>query len=148
MAVTGIERHEFGVTPAGEAVERFVLTNEAGLKVALLSLGCIIQSVDTPDRGGAFANIAYGWDAIDNKGSGEDENGHGTHVAGIVAGRGSNGVGVAGTCWSASVVAVRFMNSRGQGSTSDAIDGLEYAARKGAKIINCSFGSSSSSFFS
>jgi aldose 1-epimerase len=66
MTVSGIERHEFGVTPAGEPVERFVLSNDAGLKVALLSLGCIIQSIDAPDRDGAFANIALGFSALDD----------------------------------------------------------------------------------
>jgi aldose 1-epimerase len=66
MAVPGIERHEFGVTQAGEPVERFVLTNPSGLKVALLSLGCIVQSVDTADRDGAFANVALGFSRLDD----------------------------------------------------------------------------------
>lgn len=70
MTTTGIERHEFGVTPAGETVERFVLTNANGISVALLSLGCIIQSIDIPDRDGALANVALGFgrfeDYLDN----------------------------------------------------------------------------------
>ena len=45
----------------------------------------------------------------------------------------------------AKLVAVKFMNSKGKGSTSDAIDGIDYAVKNGAKIINCSFGSSSKS---
>jgi subtilisin family serine protease len=40
---------------------------------------------------------------------------------------------------------VKFMNSQGKGSTSDAVAGIEYAIKEGAKIINCSFGSSSKS---
>jgi thermitase len=40
---------------------------------------------------------------------------------------------------------VKFMNSKGKGSTSDAIDGIDYAVKNGAKIVNCSFGSSSKS---
>src|SRR5215207_1577642 len=66
MTAPGIERHDFGATPAGESVERFVLTSQSGLKVALLSLGCIIQSVDAPDRAGAFANIALGFGQLDD----------------------------------------------------------------------------------
>ena len=66
-------------------------------------------------------------------------------MSGIIGGRGNNGTGVAGICWSASIVPVKFMNSQGKGSTSDAIDGMEYAAKKGAKIINASFGCPSSS---
>jgi len=45
----------------------------------------------------------------------------------------------------AKLVAVKFMNSKGKGSTSDAIDGIDYAVKNGAKIVNCSFGSSSKS---
>ncbi len=61
MASAEIERHEFGVTPDGETVERFALTNASGMRVALLSLGCIIQSIEVPDRDGAFANVALGF---------------------------------------------------------------------------------------
>ncbi len=66
MAAPGIERNEFGVTPADETVERFVLTNQSGLKIALLSLGCIIQSVHAPDRDGAFVNVALGFNRLDD----------------------------------------------------------------------------------
>lgn len=66
MAVPGIERHDFGVTPAGEAVERFVLTNAGGLRVCLLSLGCIVQSIETPDRNGDFANVTLGFEQLDD----------------------------------------------------------------------------------
>lgn len=66
MATPGIERHEFGVTAEGETVERFVLTNQSGVTVALLSLGCIIQSIDAPDRDGAFANIALGFSRLED----------------------------------------------------------------------------------
>jgi len=48
-------------------------------------------------------------------------------------------------CWSGKVVPVKFLDSRGRGTTSDAIAGIEYAVKTGAKIINCSFGTSSKS---
>jgi thermitase len=112
--------------------------------------GNIYKSPDVPnnnkdDDKNGYVDDTYGWNVITGKGSGEDDNGHGTHVSGIIAGRGNNGVGVAGICWSATIVAVKFMNSQGKGSTSDAIDGMEYASKKGAKIINASFGCASSS---
>ena len=135
-------------------------TRTSCTKIAVLDTGVdtdhpdlkdnLYKSPDTPnnnrdDDGNGYVDDTYGWNAITGKGSGEDDDGHGTHVAGIIGGRGNNGTGVAGICWSASIVAVKFMNSQGKGSTSDAIDGMEYAAKKGAKIINASFGCPSSS---
>jgi subtilisin family serine protease len=112
--------------------------------------GNVYKSSDKPDNNkdddkNGYVDDTYGYNAIKGKGSGEDDNGHGTHVAGIVAARGNNALGDAGTCWSSKLVAVKFMNSRGKGSTSDAIEGIGYAVKKGLKIINCSFGSSAKS---
>jgi subtilisin family serine protease len=129
-------------------------------KVAILDTGIdtdhpdlapnVYKSSDKPnnnkdDDKNGYVDDTYGWNVINGKGSGEDDNGHGTHVSGIVAGRGNNANGSAGICWSAQLVAVKFMNSKGKGSTSDAIDGIDYAVKNGAKIVNCSFGSSSKS---
>jgi subtilisin family serine protease len=129
-------------------------------KVAILDTGIdtdhsdlapnVYKSDDKPNNGkdddkNGYVDDTYGWNVIAGKGSGEDDNGHGTHVSGIVAGRGNNGNGSTGLCWSAKLVAVKFMNSKGKGSTSAAIDGIDYAVKNGAKIVNCSFGSSSKS---
>ena len=129
-------------------------------KVAILDTGIdtdhpdlapnVYKSSDKPNNGkdddkNGYVDDTYGWNVIKGKGSGEDDNGHGTHVSGIVAGRGNNANGSSGVCWSAKLVAVKFMNSKGKGSTSDAIAGIDYAVKNGAKIVNCSFGSSSKS---
>ena len=129
-------------------------------KVAILDTGIdtdhpdlapnVYKSDDKPNNGkdddkNGYVDDTYGWNVIKGKGSGEDDNGHGSHVSGIVAGRGNNDNGSSGICWSAKLVAVKFMNSKGKGSTSDAIDGIDYAVKNGAKIVNCSFGSSSKS---
>jgi thermitase len=110
----------------------------------------VFKSEDQPNNGkdddrNGYVDDTYGYNAIKGKGSGEDDNGHGTHVAGIVGARGNNALGETGTCWSTKLVAVKFMNSKGRGSTSDAIEGIQYAVKNGLKIINCSFGSSASS---
>jgi subtilisin family serine protease len=129
-------------------------------KVAVLDTGVdfdhpdlkanIVESKDKPGDGkdndkNGYVDDAHGFDVIKGKGSGNDDEGHGTHVAGIVAGRGNNGTGVAGVCWSGKVLPVKFLDSRGRGSTSDAIAGIEYAVKAGVKIINCSFGTSGKS---
>ena len=105
---------------------------------------------EKPDNGkdddkNGYVDDYYGIDLIKRKGNGEDNNGHGTHVSGIVAGRGNNAQGISGVCWSGSVMALKFMNSQGHGSMSNAVAGIEYAVKQGAKIINGSFGGSESS---
>ena len=135
-------------------------TRTACAKVAILDTGAdtdhpdltanLYKSGDKPnnnkdDDKNGFVDDTYGYNVIEGKGSGEDDNGHGTHVSGIVGARGNSDVGVAGTCWSTKIVPVKFMNSKGKGSTSDAISGIQYAVKQGLKIINCSFGSSSKS---
>lgn len=61
-----VERQVFGVTADGQPVERFVLANQTGVTVTLLSLGCIVQSVEVPDRDGTVANIALGFSRLDD----------------------------------------------------------------------------------
>ena len=97
------------------------------------------------DDHNGYVDDVYGADILDAKGSGLDQNGHGTHVAGIIAAVGNNAAGVSGLCWKASVMSVRFLDERGRGGTADAIDAIEYALHEGAKILNCSFGTSSKS---
>ena len=96
------------------------------------------------DKNG-YVNDYYGLNAIAGKGNAEDKDGHGTHVSGIIGGRGNNALGVSGLCWEATVMPVKFMNSKGQGSTSDAVAGMEYAIQTGAKIINNSWGGTAKS---
>lgn len=104
-----------------------------------------IQSNGKDDDKNGWVDDYYGVNLVKGKGSGVDDDGHGTHVSGIVAGRGNNGTGISGLCWSGSLMAVKFMDENGRGSTSDAIDGIGYAIHEGARIINCSFGSSKKS---
>jgi subtilisin family serine protease len=104
------------------------------------------KSRDKPDNGrdddhDGYVDDTYGYDAVTGRGSGQDDDGHGTHVAGIVAARSNNALGVAGTCWSSKLLPVKFMDKRGNGSIAALVDGLEYAVRQGVKIVNCSFGS-------
>jgi subtilisin family serine protease len=98
---------------------------------------------DDDDNG--WVDDYYGVNVQAGSGNAVDGDGHGTHVAGIIAGHGNNATGIAGTCWTASVMPIRFMNSQGKGSTSDAVTGLDYAIHQHAKVVNCSFGSSSKS---
>lgn len=73
-------------------------------------------------------------------GSAADDNGHGTHVAGITCGTGNNSFGIVGTLWNCDLIAIKFLGRGGGGSIFDAIEGINFAISAGAKIINASWG--------
>ncbi|HSY20083.1 MAG TPA: S8 family peptidase [Candidatus Acidoferrales bacterium] len=91
-----------------------------------------------------YTNDLYGINLVNNgRGNGDpwDDYGHGTHVAGIIGAVGNNGVGIAGICWSVQLMALKFIDTNGNGTVSDAITCIDFARSHGAKIINASWGS-------
>lgn len=64
---------------------------------------------------------------------------HGTHVAGTIAAVGNNGIGVTGVNWEAQVASLKFLSVTG-GSTSDAVEAINYAVAEGIDISNNSWG--------
>ncbi len=74
-----------------------------------------------------------------------DENGHGTHVAGIIGAVGNNATGISGIMWRALIMPVRVLNQYGQGTDADIANGIAYAVKMGAKVINASWGGYGSS---
>ncbi len=94
------------------------------------------------DDGNGYVDDVRGYDFSSNDANPMDENGHGTHVAGIVGATGNNGVGVTGVAQHTRIMALRFMAADGSGYTSDAVRAIDYAIRNGAKILNNSWGGS------
>ncbi|HZN02692.1 MAG TPA: S8 family peptidase [Candidatus Polarisedimenticolia bacterium] len=92
------------------------------------------------DDGNGLVDDVHGWDFVNHDDEPRDDNGHGTHVAGIVAAAGDNGLGIAGVAWRASLMPVKFLDATGAGDTAGAIQAIDYAARMGARIINASWG--------
>lgn len=71
----------------------------------------------------------------------DDDNGHGTHVAGTIAQSTDNGEGVAGIAFEASVMPLKALDGSGAGRMSDVAAAIRYAADNGARVINLSLGS-------
>lgn len=87
-----------------------------------------------------------GFNAIDNSSDPMDENGHGTHCAGIIGAEGGNNIGITGVNWKVRIMPLKFMNAGGVGTTKDAIEAINYVIdRKKAgvnvRIISASWGS-------
>jgi subtilisin family serine protease len=72
----------------------------------------------------------------------QDDNLHGTHVSGIIAGAGNEAKGVVGICRKASLLPVKVGDKDGFLSDSDVLEGIQFAVSQNAKVINASFGGS------
>ena len=100
------------------------------------------------DDGNGFIDDVHGINTVgangdrtpETEGDPMDDLGHGTHVAGIVGAVGNNGVGVTGVAWNVKLMALKFLDSEGEGSDADAIECINYAREQGARIINSSWG--------
>jgi subtilisin len=118
------------------------VSNGAGVTVAVIDTGIDLSHPDLS------ANIVADKSCITGKRTGNDDNGHGTHVAGTIAAR-NNGIGVLGVAPSAKLVAVKVLNSQGSGSWSSIICGMDWvtanAATLGIKAANMSLGGTGSS---
>ena len=68
-----------------------------------------------------------------------DENGHGTHVAGTIAEKTDNGIGLTGLAYRAKLMPVRVLDRHGRGDADDIAKGIRFAVAHGAQVINMSF---------
>ena len=105
-----------------------------------------INSAEIPDNGkdddgNGYVDDVYGWDCVGNDNDPMDDNGHGTHVAGIIAAENNKegGIGVAYNC---KVMVLKAGNSSGYFNNSDIAEAIQYAYMNGASVINMSFGGS------
>lgn len=113
----------------------WAISSGSGIGVAVLDTGINAMHEDLPALAGGYNAIsgsAYYW--------GSDQNGHGTHVAGIIAAQ-ANSVGVVGVAPRVSLYSVKVLDETGSGYVSSVIAGIEWAVSNNIQILTMSFGS-------
>ncbi|MEU9605996.1 S8 family peptidase [Streptomyces sp. NPDC048057] len=111
---------------------RYTYPDSAGQGVTAYVIDTGVR-ISHRDFGGRAVN---GYDAVDNDNVAQDGNGHGTHVAGTVAGTSY------GVAKKAKIVAVRVLNNSGSGTTAQVVAGVDWVARNAVKpaVANMSLG--------
>ncbi len=113
-----------------------------GMTVAVLDTGIAYRAKGkrfrrSPDfTAGQFAK---GYDFVDDDRLPLDENGHGTHIAGTIAEKTNNGIGLAGLAFRAKLMPVRVLDAHGRGRADQIAKGIRFAVANGADVINMSF---------
>lgn len=91
------------------------------------------------DDGNGVIDDVHGFNAAARSGDPMDDGSHGTHVHGTIGAVGNNGQGVVGVNWEANLMPVKFL-AQGYGDTADAIEGILYATKMGARLTSNSWG--------
>jgi subtilisin family serine protease len=104
------------------------------VKIAIVDTGVDLDHPDLAPR------IVPGYDFVSNDAVAQDDEGHGTMVAGIAAAGTNNGIGIAGVAWNASIMPLKALDDTGAGSDFDIADAITWAADNGAQVINLSLG--------
>jgi subtilisin family serine protease len=94
------------------------------------------------DDGNGRIDDWRGWNFVAKNNDPMDDNGHGTHVAGITGAVGNNGVGIAGVMWSVKLLPLKILGSGGSGTIANEILAIQYAIAKKVKVMNASFSGS------
>ncbi|HEY0829476.1 MAG TPA: S8 family serine peptidase [Bacilli bacterium] len=104
------------------------------LIIALVDTGVDLKHPDLKD------NLTKGINLIDKKKTAQDDNGHGTNVAGVLAAAGNNNLGITGLVWNTNIMPIKALEASGRGDEDKLGAGIRYAVDHGAKIIVLSVG--------
>lgn len=111
-----------------------------GVTVAVLDTGVAYADRGQARRSPDFSRTRFvrGYDFVEEDPYPLDENGHGTHVASIIAEETNNSYGLTGLAYGVRLMPVRVLDRAGDGDGETIAEGLRFAADQGAKIINLS----------
>lgn len=123
------------------APEAWTHTTGRGVRVGIVDTGVDLNHEDLAGKVVEGTNcIGSAGDPAKCKGSPQDDQGHGTHVAGIIAANKDNGIGIAGVAPDAQLVVAKALSAKGEGSEDDINAGIKWVVDHGAKVVNLSLG--------
>jgi subtilisin family serine protease len=116
-------------------------TTGSGVRIGIVDTGADLGHEELAGRVVAHTScIGSAGDPAKCTGSGQDEQGHGTHVAGIAAASKDNHTGIAGVAPGAELVVAKVLGAAGSGTTEDINAGIRWVVDNGAKVVNLSLG--------
>jgi len=125
---------QWGLTKINMEAAWDATTGDSNLIIADIDTGVDYNHEDLSGK------ILLGPDYSNDDSDPMDDNGHGTHIAGIIGAITNNSKGVAGIDWNAKILAIKVLNASGNGSIPDVVQGIKYAADNNASVINLSLG--------
>ncbi|MHC4157655.1 MAG: S8 family serine peptidase [Planctomycetota bacterium] len=91
------------------------------------------------DDGNGYIDDIFGYDFFNGDGDANDDHGHGTHCAGIIAADTNNALDIAGLSWNSKIMTLKSFGAHGRGRVADAVNALYYAVENGADITSNSW---------
>jgi subtilisin family serine protease len=133
-------QYQWGLTQIG-APTAWQKATGAGIKIGIVDTGIDRNHVDFAGKiAGSVTCLGTNGSANQCSGTGQDDHGHGSHVAGIAAAKRNDGEGVAGVAPDAQLLVAKVLESDGNGRAEDITAGVNWVLSHGAKVVNLSLG--------
>lgn len=128
---------QWGMARVGAPTAWDVQRGSGSVSVAVIDSGVEYAHPDLAGR----VDTVNGWDFVDGDAQAQDDFGHGTHIAGIIAANTDNGLAVAGMAHGCTLMPLRVLDAAGNGTDTSVALAIRWAADRGAQVINLSLGS-------
>ncbi|SEM16686.1 type VII secretion-associated serine protease mycosin [Mesobacillus persicus] len=128
------EEYQWNLPAIGTEQGWTISRGNEDITVAVVDTGVDLDHPDLVNR------LVAGYNVLGENQHPDDDNGHGTHVAGIIASETNNREGIAGVTWYNKIMPIKAMSAEGYGTTFDISKGIIWAVDHGADVINLSLG--------
>lgn len=132
--IEGSEKVVIAVVDSGIEMEHQDLSNQ------IWENNAEIEGNGIDDDGNGYVDDINGWDFLKSNNDPIDDDGHGTHVSGIIAAEANNGIGISGVLWNVGIMPLKVLDKEGNGTLSHGVSAIVYASDMGASILNASWG--------